>query len=106
MRTRHLRLVTHEHLVTVTSRSPALSPFGPLSPDSTTWRVREIQKENQGQALTELLNSLERKIADLNTKSFTVLDTLTTATQKIEVALHSNTTDSETGTDDSVRRVW
>ena len=100
MRTRHLQLVTHEHSVTIRSKSPAFSLYGPVKAGLTTLPT------TNNQVLTELLNSLERKIADLNTKSFTVLDTLTTATQKIEVALHSNTTDSETGTDDSVRRVW
>jgi hypothetical protein len=52
----------------------------------------------QDQPLTELLSSLERKITELNTKSFTVLDTLTTVTQRIEVALHFNTQIEEVGT--------
>jgi len=49
------------------------------------------------QQLTELLSCLERKIADLNTKSYTVLDTLTTVTQRIEVALRFDTTSESTG---------
>jgi hypothetical protein len=92
VKTRHLQLVTPEHSVTIRNRSRALSPFGPLNPDSTTWRVREIQKENQDQQLTELLSSLERKVADLIYKSCTVSDTLTTVTQRIEVVLRSDTT--------------
>jgi hypothetical protein len=92
VRTRHLRLVTHEHLVTVRSRSRALSPFGPVKAGLTTLPT------TSDQALTELLNSLERKVADLIYKSSTVSDTLTTVTQRIEAALHSDTTKSETGT--------
>jgi hypothetical protein len=57
----------------------------------TTWQT------TSDQPLTELLSSLERKIADLNTKSCTVLDTLTTVTQRIEVALRSNTSSEEAG---------
>jgi hypothetical protein len=50
------------------------------------------------QVLTELLNSLEKKVADLIYKSSTASDILTTVTQRIEVALRSDTTSSETGT--------
>ena len=83
MKTRHLQLVTHTHSVTTTSRSNVYSPFGPLNQDSTTWRVREIQRENQYQQLMELLNSLESVVANLNYKSFTVLDTLEQGTKAI-----------------------
>ena len=100
MRTRHLRLVTQEHSVTTENKLRALSPYGPVKAGLTTLPT------TSDQPLTELLSSLERKIADLNTKSCTVLDTLTTVTQKIEVALHSNTQTEEDGTDESVRRVW
>jgi chaperonin cofactor prefoldin len=57
------------------------------------------------QQLTELLNSLEKKVATLNSKSFTVLDTLEHATQAIRAVL-SDITNDETGTDENVRRVW
>ena len=93
MRTRHLRLVTQEHSVTTESKLRALSPYGPVKAGLTTLPT------TNGQPLTELLSSLERKIADLNTKSCTVLDTLTTVTQRIEVALHSSTQTEEDGTD-------
>ena len=93
MRTRHLRLVTQEHSVTTESKLRALSPYGPVKAGLTTLPT------TSDQPLTELLSSLERKIADLNTKSCTVLDTLTTVTQRIEVALHSNTQTEEDGTD-------
>ena len=91
MRTRHLRLVTHEHSVTTSDRLRALSPYGPVKAGLTTLPTTSDQQ------LTELLSCLERKIADLNTKSFTVLDTLTTVTQRIEVALRFDTTSESTG---------
>ena len=47
----------------------ALSPFGPVRAGLTT-----TQSTNKDQALTELLNSLEKKIVDLNTKSYEVLN--------------------------------
>jgi hypothetical protein len=89
VRTRHLRLVTQEHLDTVSSRSRALSPYGPVKVGLTTLPITNDQR------LTELLSCLERKIAELNTKSYTVLDTLTTVTQGISVAL--NDTQIESG---------
>ena len=52
----------------------ASSPFGPL-------RVGLIQNQTtQDQALSELLNDLERRIDDLRFRFFTVLDTLNTDT--------------------------
>ena len=48
----------------------ALSPFGPVRAGLTT-----MQRTNRDLALTVLLNSLERKIEDLNTKSSEVLNT-------------------------------
>ena len=90
MRTRHLQLVTHEHSVTVRSRSNALSPFGPVKAGLTTSQITSDQQ------LTELLNSLERKIATLVSKSFTVLDTLEQGTKAIR-ASHYDTTNAEGG---------
>jgi translation initiation factor 2B subunit (eIF-2B alpha/beta/delta family) len=52
----------------------------------------------QLQQLTELLNSLENVVENLNYKSFTVYDTLTIAIQGVRVALSDIATD-ETGTD-------
>ena len=49
----------------------AYSPFGPVRAGLTT-----TQLTNEDQVLTELLNSLERKITDLNIKSYEVLNTL------------------------------
>ena len=49
----------------------AYSPFGPVRAGLIT-----MQRTNEDQVLTELLNSLERKITDLNIKSYEVLNTL------------------------------
>ena len=49
----------------------AYSPFGPVRAGLTT-----MQRTNEDQVLTELLSSLERKITDLNIKSYEVLNTL------------------------------
>ena len=99
MRTRHLSLVTSMPSDTTIVRSNVDSPFGPVRAGLTT------SQTTNDQALTELLSSLERKIADLNTKSCTVLDTLSTATQAVSAVL-SNTQTEEAGTDEHVRRVW
>ena len=50
---------------------PALSPYGPVRAGLTT-----TQRIKEDQALTELLNSLERKTLEANIKSLKVLDTL------------------------------
>jgi len=49
----------------------AYSPFGPVRAGLTT-----MQRTNEDQVLTELLSSLERKITDLNIKSYEALNTL------------------------------
>ena len=74
MKTRHLQLVSQEHSVTTRTRSTALSPFGPVSPGSTTLLAQETLRANQEAQLLELLNSLERKITEANTKSCEVLN--------------------------------
>ena len=81
MRTRHLSLVTSTHSVTTTVRSNVLSPYGPVRAGLTTWQT------TQDQQLTELLSSLENVVANLNYKSSTLLDTLSTATQAVSAAL-------------------
>jgi methylaspartate ammonia-lyase len=77
VRTRHLQLVTHEHSVTIKTRSGALSPYGPVRAGLTTSQITNEAR------LTELLNSLESVVASLVSKSCTVLDTLTTATKEM-----------------------
>ena len=92
MRTRHLQSVTHEHSVTTSNRSDVLSPFGPVRAGLTTSQITNEAR------LTELLNSLESVVANLNYKSFTVYDTLVIATENLRVAL-SNIATEEAGTD-------
>jgi hypothetical protein len=74
----------------------ASSPYGPLKVGLITW-----QRTSEEARLMELLNSLESVVQDLNYKSFTVYDTLNTAIETIRAAL-SDTTDSETGTSESM----
>ena len=93
MRTRHLQLVTHEHSVTIKTKSDVLSPFGPVRAGLTTSQTTSDQQ------LTELLSSLESVVDNLNFKSFTAYDTLVTAMEGVRVAL-SNTQTEEAGTDD------
>ena len=92
MRTRHLRLVMHEHSVTTSTRSDVLSPYGPVRAGLTTSQITPEAR------LTELLNSLESVVDSLNYKSFTVYDTLIIATENLRVALSNIATDAD-GTD-------
>jgi hypothetical protein len=57
-----------------------------------------LQRTDRDQALTELLRSLESVVADLNSKSYTALDTLIIAIQGARVAL-SDTTTKKAGTE-------
>ena len=91
MKTKRLQLVTHTHSVTVNTKSNASSPFGPVKAGLIT-----LQTTND-LVLTAWLNCLERKIAELNTKSSTVLDTLEQGTKAIR-ALRFDTTTEEAGT--------
>jgi len=92
VKTRHLQLVTHEHSVTIKTKSDASSPYGPVKAGLTTSRTTHEAR------LTELLNSLENVVENLNYKSFTVYDTLNIATENLRVAL-SNIATEEDGTD-------
>jgi len=69
------------------------SPYGPVSQGLTT-----SQRTSRDHQLTELLNSLESVVADLNSKSYTVLDTLIIAIQQARVAL-SDTQTEKAGTE-------
>jgi glutathionyl-hydroquinone reductase len=69
-----------------------LSPYGPVRAGLTT------SQTTQEARLTELLNSLESVVDNLNYKSFTVYDTLVIATENLRVALSHIATD-EAGTD-------
>ena len=55
-----------------------LSPFGPVRAGLTT-----MPRTNEDQALMELLNSLEKEIADLSIKSCEVLNTLISDTKHL-----------------------
>ena len=77
-------------------RERALSPFGPVRAGLTT-----SQRTDRDRQLTELLNSLESVVADLNSKSYTALDTLTIAIQGARVALSGSSPDT-TGTEESM----
>ena len=90
MKTRHLQLVTHKHSVTVTRTSTALSPFGPVRAGLTTSQI------TNDQLLTVLLSSLEREVANLLSKSCTVLDTLTTASKEMLAEPLPSTLDTAT----------
>jgi hypothetical protein len=57
-----------------------------------------ISQTTNDQALTELLSSLERKVAELIYKSSTVCDTLNIATEKVSAVLSSTPIDAG-GTD-------
>ncbi len=81
MRIKHLQLVTQKHSVTVTKTLTAYSPFGPVKVGLTT------SQTTQEARLSELLSSLESVVESLVSKSSTVLDTLTTATEGVRVAL-------------------
>lgn len=93
MRTRHLSLVTSTHSVTTTVRSSVLSPYGPVRAGLTTWQP------TSDQVLEELLNSLEKEVANLLSKSSTLCDMLSTATEEVSAAVSSTVID-EAGTDE------
>ena len=76
---------SHENIVALSDirqkRLRALSPYGPVKAGLTTLpTTNEVR-------LTELLNSLENVVHDLNYKSFTAYDTLNTAIQGVRAAL-------------------
>ena len=70
----------------------ALSPFGPVRAGLITTR-----STNEDQALTELLNSLERKITEANIKSYEVLNTLRLVIKLL--AGHTSSSSETTTTD-------
>ena len=74
-------------------RHRASSPYGPVKAGLTT-----LQRIDRDRQLTELLSLLEKTVADLNSKSYTVSDTLIIAIQAARAA-HCDTTTEEGGTD-------
>ena len=97
MRTKHLRLVSSEHSVTMHNRESVRSHFGPVSPGSTTLLAQETLRANQEAQLSELLSSLENVVENLNYKSFTLYDTLNTVIEEVSAVL-SGTQIDEAGT--------
>ena len=87
MRTRHLQLVSSEHLDTTHNSESVRSHFGPVSPGSTTLLAQETLRANQEAQLMELLNSLESVVENLNYKSFTLYDTLNTVIEEVSAVL-------------------
>jgi len=84
--------VSQENIVQLSvirrQRHIASSPYGPVKAGLTT-----LQRTDRDRQLTELLSSLENVVADLNSKSYTVLDTLIIAIQGARVALCDTTTE-------------
>ena len=84
----HKRNITkHSHSVTLTlvmggkAEKPAvLSDFGPVRAGLTIMQSHSTEMVSQDQVLTELLNTLERKLAILESKSLEVLDTFENGT--------------------------
>ncbi len=94
MRTRHLQLVSSEHSVTTHNNDSVRSHFGPVSPASTTLLAQETLRANQLVQLSELLNSLESVVENLNYKSFTLYDTLNTVIEEVSAVLSGTQTES------------
>jgi hypothetical protein len=83
VRTRHLSLVTSTHSDTTIVRSNVRSPYGPVRAGLTTWQT------TSDPVLTELLSSLEREVANLLSKSSTLCDMLSTATEEVSAVVSS-----------------
>jgi hypothetical protein len=89
VRTRHLSLVTSTPSDTTIVRSNAPSPYGPVRAGLIT------SQTTSDQALTELLSSLEKKVATLVSKSSTLCDTLNTVTQEVSAVVSSTQTEED-----------
>ena len=69
----------------VGERASAYSPFGPVRAGLTT-----MPSTRREVPLTELLNCLERKIIDLNIKSYEVLNTFLSDTTHLAEPINSS----------------
>ena len=94
MKTKHLQLLTSKHSDTTHNRESVRSHFGPVNPASTTLLAQETLRANQLAQLSELLNSLENAVENLNYKSFTLYDTLNIAIEAVSAALSDTQTES------------
>jgi hypothetical protein len=61
-----------------------------VNPASTTLLAQEIHRANQDRQLTELLNSLENAVENLQFRSFTAYDTLNTVIENLRASLSSS----------------
>ena len=93
MKTKLQLVSTQGHSVTVTRTSTVLSPFGPVRAGLIT-----SPRTSRDLVLMELLNCLEKKVAELNSKSFTVLDTLEQGTKAMRAERFDSIT-ATTGTE-------
>ena len=93
MKTRHLSLVTSAPSVTMSNRESVLSPYGPVRAGLT------ISQTTNDLALSELLSSLEKEVANLLSNSSTLCDMLSTATQEVSAVLNATQIESA-GTDE------
>ena len=93
---------SHENIVALSDireeKLRALSPYGPVKAGLTTLPSQGMEEGDQLLRLTELLNSLESVVDNLNFKSFTVYDTLVCAIEGVRVGLSAGTPDTD-GTD-------
>ena len=93
---------SHENIVALSDireeKLRALSPYGPVKAGLTTLPSQSTVRGENEARLMELLSSLESAVADLNSKSYTVSDTLIVAIEGARVALSAGTQDT-TGTD-------
>ena len=76
----------------------ALSPYGPVKAGLTTLPSQSTVRGENEARLMELLSSLENAVETLQSKSYTVSDTLIVAIEGARVALLAGTQDT-TGTD-------
>ena len=83
------------------NKGDVLSPFGPVKVGLIHTQDHDTLTESRDQQLTELLNCLERKIAELNSKYFEVSDTFIRDTKRLATLSISIT--STAGTDDTNR---
>ena len=67
----------------VGERASASSPFGPVKVGLITMPTPKTRMGNQDQVLTELLNCLERKIAELSIRSCEVLNIFLSDTEHL-----------------------
>ena len=93
---------SHENIVALSDirreKLRVLSPFGPVKVGLTTLPSQSTLKGENEARLMELLSSLENAVETLQSKSYTVSDTLIVAIEGARVALLAGTQDT-TGTD-------